>query len=88
MLLSVRYCLPAREDFLFAPGNRLKGFGVAALMVGLTVHCDLFLIWRNSNGTTVTPHSKLDGFDLRLHCLRRLHFLHQWLAFSFMDGSF
>jgi hypothetical protein len=39
-------------------------------MVRLTVHCDLFLMWRNPNTATGAPHSKIaSSFDRRLLCI-------------------
>jgi hypothetical protein len=39
-------------------------------MVRLTVHCDLFLMWRNPNTTAGGPHSKIaSSFDRRLLCI-------------------
>ena len=39
-------------------------------MVRLTVHCDLFLMWRNPNTTAGAPHSKIaSSFDRRLLCI-------------------
>ncbi len=40
-------------------------------MVRLTVHCDLFLMWRNPNTTAGAPHSKISSrFDrLLLLCI-------------------
>jgi hypothetical protein len=52
-------------------------------MVGLTIQRGLFLIGRNANGTAFAPHSKLDGFDVRLSNL------HHRLSLSFSeDDSF
>src|SRR5436309_5325341 len=64
------FCVPENRCGLGRCGSRLGNsspmFGITTLMVGFVIHCDFFLMRRDTNRTVFAPHSKVAGFDLGL----------------------